>query len=68
MPGDWVLDFFAGSGTTGAVARQLERHFVLVDTKPDAFDVMRTRFQGADGIDFVSERGVRHTADPLSYS
>ena len=33
-PGDWVLDFFAGSGTTGAVARALGRRFVLVDAEP----------------------------------
>ena len=42
-PGDWVLDFFAGSGTTGAVAAALGRRFVLVDTNPDAVEVMRGR-------------------------
>ncbi len=42
-PGDWVLDFFAGSGTTGAVAHALGRHFVLVDQNPDAITVMRNR-------------------------
>ena len=42
-PGDWVLDFFAGSGTTGAVAVQLGRRFVLVDENPDAIAVMRAR-------------------------
>jgi site-specific DNA-methyltransferase (adenine-specific) len=41
--GDWVLDFFAGSGTTGAVARALGRRFVLVDQNPEAIQVMRTR-------------------------
>jgi site-specific DNA-methyltransferase (adenine-specific) len=35
-PGDWVLDFFAGSGTTGAAATQLGRRFVLVDHNPEA--------------------------------
>ncbi|WP_243065044.1 site-specific DNA-methyltransferase [Humibacter sp. RRB41] len=43
-PGDWVLDFFAGSGTTGAVSAALDRRFVLVDSNPDAVAVMRTRF------------------------
>ena len=33
-PGDWVLDFFAGSGTTGAVAAELGRRFLLVDENP----------------------------------
>ena len=42
-PGDWCLDFFAGSGTLGAVARQLGRRFVLVDENPDAVAVMRRR-------------------------
>ncbi len=42
-PGDWVLDFFAGSGTTGAVAAALDRRFVLVDQNPDALAIMRQR-------------------------
>jgi site-specific DNA-methyltransferase (adenine-specific) len=42
-PGDWVLDFFAGSGTTGAVAASLGRRFVLVDESPEAIAVMRRR-------------------------
>ena len=42
-PGDWVLDFFAGSGTTGAVAASLGRRFVLVDVNPEAVEVMRAR-------------------------
>jgi site-specific DNA-methyltransferase (adenine-specific) len=51
-PGDWVLDFFAGSGTTGAVARSLGRRFVLVDINPQAVAVMRRRL-GADGVEYV---------------
>ncbi len=43
-PGDWVLDFFAGSGTTGAAALELDRRFVLVDRNREAIDVMRKRF------------------------
>jgi site-specific DNA-methyltransferase (adenine-specific) len=42
-PGARVLDFFAGSGTTGAVASALARRFVLVDSNPEAVEVMRTR-------------------------
>ena len=42
-PGDRVLDFFAGSGTTGAVAQALGRRFLLVDESPDAVAVMRAR-------------------------
>ncbi|WP_159609664.1 site-specific DNA-methyltransferase [Glutamicibacter sp. JC586] len=42
-PGDWVLDFFAGSGTTGAVAGKLGRKFVLIDQNTEAIEVMRSR-------------------------
>ena len=46
-PGDRVLDFFAGSGTTGAVASALGRHAVLVDDKPAAVAVMTERMPHA---------------------
>ncbi|MEX5265437.1 site-specific DNA-methyltransferase [Kocuria sp. CPCC 205231] len=46
-PGDWVLDFFAGSGTLGAAAGQLDRRFVCVDRNPEAIEVMRARLPGA---------------------
>lgn len=46
-PGDRVLDFFAGSGTTGAVASALGREAVLVDANPEAIAVMRRRLPHA---------------------
>ncbi len=46
-PGDRVLDFFAGSGTTGAVAQALGRRYLLVDESPDAVAVMRARLPQA---------------------
>jgi site-specific DNA-methyltransferase (adenine-specific) len=42
-PGDWCLDFFAGSGTLGAVAKRLARHYVLIDSSERAVEVMRER-------------------------
>jgi len=45
--GDWVLDFFAGSGTTGAVAAAMGRRYVLVDSNPEAVAVMRDRLPAA---------------------
>jgi site-specific DNA-methyltransferase (adenine-specific) len=42
-PGDWCLDFFAGSGTLGAVAAQLGRRYVLIDSNAEAVRVMRRR-------------------------
>jgi site-specific DNA-methyltransferase (adenine-specific) len=42
-PGDTVLDFFAGSGTTGAAAAELGRSYILIDSNPEAVKIMRRR-------------------------
>jgi site-specific DNA-methyltransferase (adenine-specific) len=42
-PGDWCLDFFAGSGTLGAVASKLGRRYILIDSSAEAVAVMRAR-------------------------
>jgi len=42
-PGERVLDFFAGSGTTGEAALRLGRSCVLVDESPEAVQVMLQR-------------------------
>jgi site-specific DNA-methyltransferase (adenine-specific) len=42
-PGDLVLDFFAGSGTTGESAARNGREFLLVDENPEATQVMAKR-------------------------
>jgi site-specific DNA-methyltransferase (adenine-specific) len=47
-PGDWCLDFFAGSGTLGAVAGKLGRRYVLIDSNPEAVRVMRARLGTAE--------------------
>ncbi len=41
--GDLVLDFFAGSGTTGEAAAKHGRRFLLVDQSADAIEVMQRR-------------------------
>jgi site-specific DNA-methyltransferase (adenine-specific) len=48
-PGDRCLDFFAGSGTLGAVATQLGRHYVLIDSNPEAVEIMRDRLSRRAG-------------------
>jgi site-specific DNA-methyltransferase (adenine-specific) len=69
-PGDWCLDFFAGSGTLGAVAKQLGRHYVLIDSSPEAIAVMRLRLglvasEGPSAQGSTSEHDVRPAAkDP----
>jgi DNA modification methylase len=42
-PGDRVADWFAGSGTTPAVAQRLGRRFVAVDREPDAIALCMSR-------------------------
>ena len=51
-PGDRVLDLFAGSGTTGAVASALGRDAVLVDANPEAVAIMRQRMPHATVHEF----------------
>ena len=43
-----VLDPFAGSGTGGAAAEELGRRYLLIDSNPEAVDVMRERLPGAE--------------------
>ena len=54
-PGDLVLDFFAGSGTTGAVAAELGRKFILIDQNPESIEVITSRLN-ADGVAFETKR------------
>lgn len=57
--GDVVLDFFAGSGTTGEAAAKNDRGFVLIDENPDAFEIMSKRLApyGPELIGGVRARG-----------
>lgn len=43
-----VLDFFAGSGTSGQAALNTSRQCILVDSNPQAIDVMKKRFAEQD--------------------
>jgi site-specific DNA-methyltransferase (adenine-specific) len=51
-PGGLVLDFFAGTGTTGAAALAEGRRFVLVDDHAEAIAVMKRRFAAESGVVF----------------
>lgn len=42
-PGDLILDFFAGSGTTGDAAARNDRRFLLIDENPEACRIMSDR-------------------------
>jgi site-specific DNA-methyltransferase (adenine-specific) len=56
-PGDRCLDFFAGSGTLGAAAAQLGRHYVLIDSNPRAVEIMRARLPHVAGARAASSAG-----------
>lgn len=55
--GGTVLDFFAGSGTTGHAALDLGRKFILVDNSPEAVAVMQRRFAGRTDVEFTGVAG-----------
>jgi site-specific DNA-methyltransferase (adenine-specific) len=57
-PGDLVVDFFAGSGTTGEAAARNGRGYLLVDDNPEAVRVMAARLSW-DGPELVG------TEEPL---
>jgi len=44
-PGDTVLDFFAGSGTTGLAAARNNRSYILIDQNPEAVALMQERLR-----------------------
>lgn len=47
-PGDWVLDIFCGSGSTGAAALSCGRKFVGIDDNPDAISVSQQRLENME--------------------
>ena len=57
-PGDTVLDFFAGSGTTGEAAARHGRNYILVDSNPEAARVMAERLAdyAVETVGFDRER------------
>lgn len=55
-PGEWVLDAFAGSGTTGAVAHKLGRPWIMVEEGPHCETHILPRMRAV--IDGTDRRGV----------
>ena len=53
-PDDLVLDFFAGSGSTGEACRHTGRTFFLVDENEEALKVMAKRFEGMAGVEWFA--------------
>ncbi|MEL6265965.1 MAG: site-specific DNA-methyltransferase, partial [Pseudomonadota bacterium] len=55
-PGDTVLDPFFGTGTTGAVAKRLGRHFVGIERDAGYAAIARTRIAGVVAHDDTALR------------
>ncbi len=49
-PGDIVLDPFFGSGTTGAVAKRLGRHFVGIEREQSYIDAASARIAAVEPL------------------
>ncbi len=49
-PGDVVLDPFFGTGTTGAVAKRLGRHFVGIEREQDYIDAATARIEAVEPL------------------
>lgn len=47
-PGDVILDPFFGSGTTGAVAKKLRRHYIGIERNPEYVKAARTRIEAIE--------------------
>ncbi len=63
--GDWVLDPFAGTGTTGVVAEQLQRNSILIEIAPSNVEVIRRRLETQREADSIERwrRYYRFTPD-----
>ena len=66
-PGDLILDSFAGSGTTLAVAEELGRKWIGIDNSPESFNTIVERFRsglrplGIYGIKRQKEKKIVRT-------
>ncbi|RLQ87468.1 site-specific DNA-methyltransferase [Notoacmeibacter ruber] len=55
-PGDVVLDPFFGTGTTGAVAKKLGRHFVGIEREQDYIDAAQARIDAIEPLRSIDLR------------
>lgn len=51
-PNDLVLDFFAGSGTTGAAAKLSNRNYILIDENLEAINIINSRLESIKNDNF----------------
>jgi len=61
-PGDVVLDPFFGTGTTGAVAKRLHRHWIGIEKEKAYVKLARQRIEGIEPV--VYEDEIFESAEP----
>jgi len=68
-PGDVVLDPFFGSGTTGAVAKRLGRHFVGVEREQSYIDAATARIAAVEPLqgDHVAVMGGKRAEPRVAF-
>lgn len=54
-PGDVILDPFFGTGTTGAVAKKLHRHWIGIEFEPTYVQIARDRINNIQGSLYSEE-------------
>jgi DNA modification methylase len=54
-PGDVVLDPFFGSGTTGAVAKKLHRHWIGIERDPGYIEIARRRLDAVEPASYAED-------------
>lgn len=60
-PGDWVLDSFAGSGTTGATAHKMGRRWIMVELGEHCHSHIIPRLDSV--VDGTDVRGITKAVD-----
>ena len=60
-PGDVVLDPFFGSGTTGAVAKKLHRHWIGIERDPGYVEIARQRLDAIEPAPYSEDVFVQRS-------
>jgi len=66
-PGSLVLDFFAGSGTTGRVCIEESRNSILVDSDPKMLEYFKLHTQNMNGNLFSAEHCIITDSELTSF-
>lgn len=57
--GDWILDCFAGSGTTAVASKMLGRNCVAVEREKKYYNIMMNRLENTEKVKQVSHKDIK---------